>query len=44
MTRTVDERLRREEREIASWDVTCDVLVLGMGCAGACAAIEAAQA
>ena len=38
-----DERLRREEREIASWDAECDVLVLGMGCAGACAAIEAAH-
>jgi 3-oxo-5alpha-steroid 4-dehydrogenase len=36
--------LRREEREITSWDAECDVLVLGMGCAGACAAIEAAHA
>ena len=38
------ERLRREEREIASWDTECDVLVVGAGCAGMCAAIEAAQA
>jgi 3-oxo-5alpha-steroid 4-dehydrogenase len=38
------ERLRREEREIASWDAECDVLVVGAGCAGTCAAIEAAQA
>ncbi|MBW2495913.1 MAG: FAD-dependent oxidoreductase [Deltaproteobacteria bacterium] len=38
-----EERLRREEHEITSWDAECDVLVLGMGCAGACAAIEAAH-
>ena len=37
-------RLRRDEREIPSWDVSCDVLVVGAGCAGACVAIEAAQA
>jgi 3-oxo-5alpha-steroid 4-dehydrogenase len=42
----VDEtsRLRRDEREIGRWDAECDVLVVGSGCAGACAAIEAAAA
>jgi 3-oxo-5alpha-steroid 4-dehydrogenase len=38
------EALRRDEREIASWDAECDVLIVGFGIAGACAAIEAAQA
>ncbi|MEZ4331507.1 MAG: FAD-dependent oxidoreductase [Myxococcota bacterium] len=36
--------LRRDARDVARWDVECDVLVVGFGCAGACAAIEAAQA
>jgi 3-oxo-5alpha-steroid 4-dehydrogenase len=44
MTRRPVDRLRRDEREIAAWDAECDVLVVGMGCAGACAAIEAARA
>ncbi len=35
-------RLRRDESEISSWDDACDVLVVGAGCAGACAALEAA--
>jgi len=38
------ERLRRDEREITRWDVECDVLVVGSGAAGACAALEAAHA
>ena len=38
------EFLRREERDIDHWDVGCDVLVVGFGCAGACAAVEAAEA
>ena len=36
--------LRRDERDVSRWDGECDVLVVGFGCAGACAAIEAAQA
>jgi len=36
--------LSRDEREVASWDVECDVLVVGFGIAGACAAIEGAEA
>ena len=35
-------RLRRDESEISRWDDACDVLVVGAGCAGACAALEAA--
>ncbi|MAG31106.1 MAG: flavoprotein [Deltaproteobacteria bacterium] len=38
------ELLRRDERDIVRWDADCDVLVIGFGCAGACAAIEAAEA
>ncbi len=38
------ERLRLDERDVSHWDVECDVLVVGFGCAGACAAIEAAEA
>ena len=38
------ERLRRDERDVASWNAECDVLVVGFGAAGACAAIEAANA
>ncbi len=38
------EGLRRDENEIANWDAECDVLVVGGGCAGVCAAIEAARA
>ena len=30
--------------EIACFDETCDVLVVGLGCAGASAAIEAREA
>lgn len=44
MTVREEDRLRREEREVSSWDAECEVLVLGMGCAGTCAAIEAAHA
>jgi succinate dehydrogenase/fumarate reductase flavoprotein subunit len=32
-----------DERSIARWDTTVDVLVAGLGCAGATAAIEAAR-
>lgn len=35
--------LRRHERTVPHWDETCDVLIVGFGCAGACAAIEAAH-
>ncbi len=38
------DRLRRDERDVPHWDLECDVLVVGYGCAGACAAIEAAEA
>ena len=38
------EVLRRDARDVARFDLECDVLVVGFGCAGACAAIEAAQA
>jgi len=38
------EGLRRDARDVGRWDAECDVLVVGFGCAGACAAIEAAQA
>ncbi len=31
------------EQEVPRWDATLDVLVLGLGCAGGCAAIEAAR-
>ena len=34
----------RRAREIAHWDEHCDVLVAGLGCAGAAAAIEARAA
>lgn len=37
------DRLRRDEGEVARWDQECDVLVVGAGCAGTCAAIEAAR-
>lgn len=37
----MSERIR-SEREIAHWDETVDVLVVGLGAAGACAALEAA--
>lgn len=36
--------LRRDERDVAAWDVEVDVLVVGYGCAGVCAAIEAREA
>jgi len=38
------ERLRCDERDIRGWDAECDVLVVGFGCAGAAAGIEAARA
>ena len=38
------ELLRREERDVAGWDVEVDVVVVGDGCAGVCAAIEAREA
>ncbi len=34
----------RDAGEVPSWDLTADVVVVGLGCAGACAAIEAAEA
>ena len=34
----------RSPQEISSWDEQVDVLVVGLGCAGAAAALEAAQA
>ncbi len=34
----------REIGEIARWDAEADVVVVGLGCAGATAAIEAADA
>ena len=38
------EVLRRDARDVGCFELECDVLVVGFGCAGACAAIEAAQA
>ncbi|MFK7898185.1 MAG: FAD-dependent oxidoreductase, partial [Myxococcota bacterium] len=38
------ERLQRDERDVPAWDAETDVLVVGFGCAGACAAIEASAA
>ncbi len=38
------ELLRRDERDVPGWDVEVDVLVVGYGCAGVCAAIEAREA
>ena len=34
----------RPARDVPSWDAVCDVAVVGLGVAGACAAIEAAAA
>lgn len=34
----------RAAEEVSSWDLEADVVVVGFGCAGACAAIEAAEA
>ena len=34
----------RDADGVAAWDVETDVVVVGLGCAGACAAIEAAEA
>lgn len=36
--------LSRDERDIKAWDAEVDVLVVGYGCAGVCAAIEAREA
>lgn len=33
----------RDAREVRRWDREADVVVVGLGCAGACAAIEAAE-
>lgn len=33
----------RRERDVGSWDAETDVLVVGLGSAGACAAVEAAE-
>jgi 3-oxo-5alpha-steroid 4-dehydrogenase len=33
----------RALRDVARWDAAADVVVVGLGCAGACAAIEAAR-
>lgn len=38
------EVLRRDARDVVRYDLECDVLVVGFGCAGACAAIESARA
>ena len=32
----------RDANDVATWDAEADVVVVGLGCAGACAAIEAA--
>ncbi len=40
----VPEHLPRRASEIAHWDDSADVVVVGYGCAGACAAIEAGRA
>lgn len=37
-------QMRVDARDIAAWDVEVDVLVIGYGCAGVCAAIEAREA
>ncbi len=34
----------RDAGDVKSWDLEADVVVVGFGCAGACAAIEAAEA
>jgi len=34
----------RSQRDVDTWDAEADVVVVGFGCAGACAAIEAADA
>jgi len=34
----------RKARSVRKWDLTADVIVVGFGCAGACAAIEAREA
>ena len=33
----------RDANDVAAWDAEADVVVVGLGCAGACAAIEAAE-
>ena len=43
MSAAAEERIVPEAR-VAAWDATADVLVVGLGCAGASAAIEAARA
>ncbi len=45
MSRPSDESsIPRELREIPGWDLEADVVVVGLGCAGAAAAIEASRA
>lgn len=39
----IGEPLRIDREDAIAWDDTCDVLVVGFGAAGACAAIEAAR-
>src|SRR5512139_4216248 len=34
----------RHVRDVKTWDLGADVIVVGFGCAGACAAISAAEA
>jgi succinate dehydrogenase/fumarate reductase flavoprotein subunit len=34
----------RDARSVTRWDLAADVVVVGFGCAGACAAIEAREA
>ena len=41
---TVKPSAVRTAAEVATWDFEADVVVAGLGCAGACAAIEAAEA
>jgi len=41
---TVPASAVRDANEVKSWDLEADVVVVGFGCAGACAAIEAAEA
>lgn len=40
---TIDPIAPIEADEVRSWDLETDVVVVGLGCAGACAAVEAAE-